>query len=71
MRQFDKNDSTGTLIADLVEGQYYANKGSYSFSAGYLTVVLEEAIRQLPKSKQEILRNQLHFDRIDAWSKVS
>jgi len=71
MRQFDKNDSTQTLIADLVEGQYYANKGSYGFSAGFLTSVLEEVIAQLPKSKREAMRLRLHYDRIDAWSKVS
>ena len=71
MREFNKNDTTYALIADLVEGQYYANKGSYSYSAGFLTTVLEEVIAQLPKSKQEAMRMRLHYDRIDAWSKVS
>ena len=71
MRQFDKNDTTYALIADLVEGQYYANKGSYGYSAGFLTTVLEEVIAQLPRSKREAMRMRLHYDRIDAWSKVS
>ena len=71
MREFNKNASTYELISDLVEGQYYANKGSYGYSAGFLTSVLEEVISQLPKSKQEAMRLRLHYDRIDAWSKVS
>lgn len=71
MREFNKDDTTYALIADLVEGQYYANKGSYSYSAGFLTTVLEEVIAQLPRSKREAMRLRLHYDRIDAWSKVS
>lgn len=71
MRQFDKNASTYEIISDLVEGQYYANGNSYGYSAGYLISVLEDAINQLPKSKQEAMRLRLHYDRIDAWSKVS
>ena len=71
MKQFDKNASTYDIINDLVEGQYYANNNSYGYSAGYLSSVLDEVIRQLPKSKQEAMRMKLHYDRIDAWSKVS
>jgi len=71
MREFNKNDTTYALIADLVEGQYYANGNSYSYSAGFLTTVLEEVIAQLPRSKREAMRMRLHYDRIDAWSKVS
>ena len=71
MRKFDMTDSTYTLISDLVEGQYYANNNSYSYSAGYLISVLEDAINQLPKSKQEAIRNRLQYERIATWAKVS
>ena len=69
-KEFDKNASAYDIISDLVEGQYYANGNSYSYSAGYLSSVLDEVIRQLPRSKQEAMRMKLHYDRIDAWSKV-
>jgi hypothetical protein len=71
MRQFNANDSIYTLISDLVEGQYYANNNSYSYSAGYLISVLEDVINQLPKSKQEALLNRLNTERQWVWSKVS
>ena len=71
MRTFNANDSTYELINDLVEGQYYANNHSYSYSAGFLISVLEDAINQLPKSKQEALRNRFHAERQVVWSKVS
>ena len=71
MREFDKNASTYDIISDLVEGQYYANKGSYGYSAGYLISVLEDAINQLPKSKQEDMRNRLNTERQMVWAKVS
>jgi len=71
MREFNKNDTTYALIADLVEGQYYANGNSYSYSAGFLISVLEDAINQLPKSKQENMRNRLNTERQVVWSKVS
>jgi hypothetical protein len=71
MRQFDKNASTYEIISDLVEGQYYANGNSYGYSAGYLISVLEDAINQLPKSKQEDIRNRLNTERQVFWSKVS
>ena len=69
-KEFDKNASAYDIISDLVEGQYYANGNSYSYSAGYLSSVLDEVIRQLPRSKQEAMRMKLHYVRIDAWSKV-
>jgi len=71
MRQFNSTDSTYDLIADLVEGQYYANNNSYSFSAGYLSSVLEAVIAELPKKKQEEWRNRFNTDRQVAWAKVS
>lgn len=71
MRQFNSNDSTYDLIADLVEGQYYANNNSYSYSAGFLSSILDDAISQLPKAKQEAIRNRLNIARQVAWSKVS
>jgi hypothetical protein len=71
MRTFNANDSTYELINDLVEGQYYANNNSYSYSAGFLISVLEDAINQLPKSKQEAIRNRFHTERQVVWSKVS
>jgi hypothetical protein len=39
-KEFDKNASAYDIISDLVEGQYYANGNSYSYSAGYLSSVL-------------------------------
>jgi hypothetical protein len=71
MRVFNSSDSTYTIISDLVEGQYYANQNSYSYSAGYLISVLEDVINQLPKSKQEALLNRLNTERQWVWSKVS
>jgi hypothetical protein len=71
MRVFDSKDSTYNLINDLVEGQYYANNNSYSFSAGYLSSVLEAVIAELPKKKQEEWRNRFNTDRQVAWAKVS
>jgi hypothetical protein len=71
MRQFNANDSTYDLISDLVEGQYYANNNSYSYSAGFLISVLEDAINQLPKSKQEAMRNRFNTERQLVWAKVS
>jgi hypothetical protein len=71
MRTFNLNDSIYTMISDLVEGQYYANNNSYSYSAGYLISVLEDTISQLPKSKQEALLNRLNTERQVVWAKVS
>jgi hypothetical protein len=71
MRVFNSKDSTYTVISDLVEGQYYANQNSYSYSAGYLISVLEDVINQLPKSKQEALLKRLNTERQWVWSKVS
>ena len=71
MRVFNSNDSTYTLISDLVEGQYYANNNSYGYSAGYLISVLEDVINQLPKNKQEDIRYLLDTERQAVWSKVS
>ena len=71
MRVFNPNDSTYTLISDLVEAQYYANNNSYSYSAGYLISVLEDAINQLPKSKQDAIRDRFHTERQVVWAKVS
>jgi hypothetical protein len=71
MRVFNPNDSTYTLISDLVEAQYYANNNSYSYSAGYLISVLEDAINQLPKSKQDAMRNRFNTERQVVWAKVS
>jgi hypothetical protein len=71
MRQFNANDNTYDLIADLVEGQYYANSNSYSFSAGYLSSVLEAVIAELPKKKQEEWRNRFNTERQLVWAKVS
>jgi hypothetical protein len=71
MRVFNPNDSTYTLISDLVEAQYYANNNSYSYSAGYLISVLEDTISQLPKSKQDAIRDRFHTERQVVWAKVS
>ena len=71
MRTFNMNDSIYTMISDLVEGQYYANNHSYSYSAGYLISVLEDTISQLPKSKQEALLNRFNTERQVVWAKVS
>ena len=71
MRTFNMNDSIYTMISDLVEAQYYANNNSYSYSAGYLISVLEDTIRQLPKSKQEALLNRFNTERQLVWAKVS
>jgi hypothetical protein len=60
MRVFNPNDSTYTLISDLVEAQYYANNNSYSYSAGYLISVLEDA-----------MRNRFNTERQVVWAKVS
>jgi hypothetical protein len=59
MKEFDKNASTYEIIGDLVEGQYYANGNSYSYSAGFLSSVLDEVIRQsFRRSKQEAMRDE-------------
>jgi hypothetical protein len=71
MRTFNANDSTYDLISDLVEGQYYANSNSYGYSAGYLSSVLEDVIRNLPDDKQKQWRERFDRERQLVWAKVS
>lgn len=71
MKQFDKNASTYDIINDLVEGQYYANNNSYSYSAGYLSSVLDAVIQNLPDDKQKQWRERFDRDRQLFWTKVS
>ena len=53
---FDECESTRKVIKDLND-RSYEEKGSYSYSAGFLESVLVSAIMELPKARREYFRN--------------
>ena len=65
-----KSEDFHKVVYDLVEGQYYGNNNSYSYSAGFLSSVLIDMYHNLPKSHQSVWKARLQKDRKEAWSKI-